>query len=650
MMMLFQIYPGSLRQGCWRGLVLYARVAGFLWLSCQCSIADTWHVSPQGNDGSPGTPAQPFATLGRAVEASRHAPPNTPRRIVLAGGDYFQVVVNLGPADSDLTIEAAPGTEPVLHGGQVLAGFRPLEGSLFVAASLDAAEAAANGLRMLWVNGRLAPRARFPATGRLRHRSEFKVGWMGTYGGGWERKPTREELTTLRVNPAGLGANFAPACAELTIFHEWDESLVGVRSYDATNGVIRFSSEAGHPPGAFGNSSFVVWNTRDGMTEPGQWFHDRERQRVVYWPLPGEDISKLRVIVPTTEALLRIQGGSNTPVRNLSLRGLTLAVANTPLKPGGFGAYAFEGAITAEHLEQCRFEELHIRHVGGQGIKLTQAAACLIEGCEIEDTGAGGVLCQDVRESTIETTSIHHVGRAYPSGIALTCTGVSNRIRDNFVHHTPYVGITADGSGACIESNLIERVMLELHDGAGIYLGGANHLVRANVCRDIGQAPGDKRHAYYMDELMRASRLEGNLAIRCPSPLHNHLASGNDIVNNVFVHDGDLRLSFFRCDAHRLERNLVVAGGRIDIYRPEAVSRWSSNLLFSRSGVVQGFPVGQYSAGAPFPLQVKGDSLNADPQLRIGDMSVDWAADSPAAALGIRPLNLKVGARRAKGL
>ena len=632
----------------------YARLAAATLLLAigltQTSHAAEFHVSPRGDDTHAGTPDRPLASLNRAVEVARQAPQRASRRIVLHGGDYFEVAVRLEPADSGLVIEAAVNEQPVLHGGRVLTGFHPEEGPL-VAADLPAADVGADGIRMLSVNGRLAPRARFPAKGRLQHRSEFNVGWMGTYGGGWARKPTADELTTLLVTPADLGRHFSPANAELTIFHEWDESLVGVRSFATNTGIIRFMSDAGHPPGAFGKRSFVLWNTRDGLTESGRWLHDRERNRIVYWPLPGEEPAQLRVVLPRTETVLRLQGTRTNPVRSVVVRGLTLAVTDTPLKAGGFGAYAFEGALTGEHLQDCQFEGLSIRQAGGYGIKLTETARCRITHSEITDTGAGGLLGQGMQFAEIRDNHIHNVGRAYPSGIGLVCCGVSNQVAGNFVHHTPYVGITCDGAAARIESNRIESVMLELHDGAGIYLGGSNHLIRANVCRKIGDAAhtdgdlgdmkagGGRRHAYYMDELMRQSRLEGNLAVQCPSPLHNHIASDNAIVNNVFLHDGDLRLSFYRCDTHRLERNLVMAQGKIEIYGPEAVSAWTNNLFFSKAGTVVGFPLkGGYTPQAPAPLRISGVLTSEDPQASAtADGWVEWPTNALPARLGISP-------------
>jgi hypothetical protein len=94
--------------------------------------------------------------------------------------------------------------------------------------------------------------------------------------------------------------------------------------------------------------------------------------------------------------------------------------------------------------------------------------------------------------------------------------------------------------------------------------------------------------------------------------------------------------------AHRLERNLVVAAGKIEVYWPEAVSVWTNNLFFSEAGTIVGVPLQKgYSPGTPAPLEVPGVLMNEDPQVQFtGGGFVEWPAGSPAAPLGIEPLRL----------
>jgi hypothetical protein len=86
-------------------------------------------------------------------------------------------------------------------------------------------------------------------------------------------------------------------------------------------------------------------------------------------------------------------------------------------------------------------------------------------------------------------------------------------------------------------------------------------------------------------------------------------------------------LSFFRCEIHRLESNLVVAAGQIAIYRPEAMSHWSNNVFYSRTGAVTGYPVDRYDPGKPFTFRNAGVIVGPDPAAACaGDSRVSCLA------------------------
>jgi hypothetical protein len=89
-----------------------------------------FHVSPSGSDGNPGNRSKPFASLSRAIAASHEVPPSRARRIVVHGGEYFEVAVVLDPRDSGLVIEGASDGEPVLYGGRRIEGFKSDGGPL----------------------------------------------------------------------------------------------------------------------------------------------------------------------------------------------------------------------------------------------------------------------------------------------------------------------------------------------------------------------------------------------------------------------------------------------------------------------------------------------------------------------------------------
>ena len=615
----------------------------------------TFCVAPGGRDAWSGQLAQPnaegtdgpLATLAAACRAARQVGPEKPRRIVLQAGDYFlDAPVVLTGRDSGLTIEAADGADATLYGGRRITGWEK-DGATFYAAALPSVREGHWDFRAFIVNGRYCPRSRLPEEGTFEHLSIFDVPWMSTTGGGWKRKPTEEELTTLKYKPDDLGAWLDVNNAEINVHHMWDESLVGLSAIDTGAHTLTFSSPTGHPAGAFGVKTYVLWNLRKGMTRPGQWYLDRTRGKVVYWPLPGEDMMTVDAIAPTVESIITLQGTREAPVRDVTIRGLRLSVTTTPLKAGGFGAGRFDGALSATATESCTFADLEIINVGGQGIK-AQGTDLHITGCHVHHVGACGVRHHGTR---VEVTDnhIHHIGLTYASAIALTGGGEDSLIAHNHVHHTPYSAVTYGGQDSRLEGNLIHDAMLELHDGGGIYcFAGKNLILRGNYIRDITDTGGYGASAYYLDERSEGCLVEGNLSVNVVRPSHNHMAHKNTIRNNVFINDGDLRLTWPRSSDYRFEKNVLYARGKIVLENREGISELTHNIFFSVENQVECRKLNRYSQTGTYGLESDDSNLLVDPKLtafRSG--KVETAPDSPVGRLGITPIDVSdAGPRR----
>jgi hypothetical protein len=608
----------------------------------------TFFVGPGGDDGWSGRLAQantngtdgPLATLAAACRAARAAGSTEPRTIVIRSGEYFlDAPIVLTDKDNGLTIEAATGANVVLDGGRAITGWEK-DGERFYAAPLEGVREGQWDFRALVVNERYCPRARLPEKGRFEHRSVFDVRWMSTTGGGWQRKPTEKELTHLQYKPEDLGAWLDVKNAEVTVYHMWDESLVGLAAMDTEAQTLTFSSPTGHPPGAFGVKEYVVWNIREGMTQPGQWYLDRTRGKLVYWPLPGEDMSKAKVIAPVVESIFTLKGTRDKPVQNVTIRGLTLAVTTTPLKAGGFGAGRFDGALSATGTVGCTFAELEVVHAGGQGIKAS-GTDLQITDCHVHHVGACGIRYRGTRV-TVTDNHVHDIGLTYSSAIALPGGGADSQISHNHIHHCPYSAVTYGGKNTRIESNLIHNAMQELHDGGGIYcFAGENLVLRGNFIRDIVDTGGYGASAYYLDERSENCVVEGNLSVNVVRPSHNHMAKNNTIRNNVFINDGDLRLTWPRSSGYRFEKNILWAKGRIRLENREGIVQLADNIFFSERGTVECRKLDRYAGAETYAMPPGQGNKHVDPRLlRYRQGKVEVAADSVAHELGIVPLDV----------
>ncbi|MEI8291894.1 MAG: right-handed parallel beta-helix repeat-containing protein [Verrucomicrobiota bacterium] len=575
-------------------------VMGTLALVTTVRAAD-FFVATNGRDSNPGTISQPFATLPAARDAARLAGAGSHRITVMPGEYFLAQTLELDARDNGLTIESAAGGMATLYGGQVITGWRR-DGDKFWCADLPGVKEGTRDFRALVVNGRLAERSRVPETGTLMHRSKFDVASLPAVAGYWARQPTLQERTSLEYDPKDIPPTFEIRNAEVRVYHSWDESLVGISRQDEPRHMFTLSPPARFPPGAFGVKKYVICNTREGMTKPGQWYLDRVAGRVCYWPLAGEDLKKVRAIAPVLECIISIVGTNKAPAQNITLRGFALQATTTPLKPAGFAAMHYDGALHLQQARQCVVEKLDISNVGGLGILASDLLECQLRDCQIHHIGAGGASVTGAR-TVVARNHIHHVGLYYPGAAALYCNSLVRtnvaaglHIFRNEVHDAPYCGIIIGGEHLLVEGNLVYRVMREMQDGAGIYGNAKHSLVRGNVVRDIVKmGEGTGVSAYYLDEGSEDTVVERNVSLGIERPTHNHITTRITLRDNVFNSPTNMILSFQRSSGAIFSNNIVVAPGKISVSPPNAVKVWTNNLVI-REGLDQG--------GAPQPFTI----------------------------------------------
>lgn len=605
------------------------------------SIVSGWcqiFVSPSGSDANVGSSTKPVATLSKAIERSHALPTGSARQIVVQPGTYFDTMVALTSADSNLSITSPDGTPATLVGGIPLNGWREIDDRFWAATLPDGRDW---DVRLLQVNGRFCPRARFPEHGVLKHLSVFDVPWMSTTGGGWKRPPTTNELTTLNYKAGDIPADLEITNAEITVFHMWDESVAGVSAQNVASNTLTLRPPLGHPAGAFGVKDYCIWNTKEGMTQPGLWYFDRSHGRIVYWPLPGEEMEKAVAIVPTQRSIIRIFGATN-----VTLRGLNLSVTTVPLVTGGFAAGNFDGAIQLEKVSGATLSRLQIRNVAGHAIKATwEDNSMRFEDCDFSNCGAGGLYLSGANNRA-SNNLIHDIGLMFPSAVGVNGGGSNSTLSHNEIYDTSYSAIDFGGENLVIENNLIYRCMKVMHDGGAIYSYGSKHtVIRGNVARDIIDTGGYGASSYYLDEQCRDCVVENNILLNVARPSHNHMATNNTVCNNVFITTGDMRLTFPRSTGYTLKGNVLYAGGSIVFEGLNNVGVWSKNVVYSGTGKIEGAILKNYSTTSTVS-GVREDTRVADPLfVDLAKTNLHYKADSLALELGLKPLDLSQAGR-----
>jgi len=547
--------------------------------------ATLFFISPEGMDGNPGTREQPLKTFEAARDAARGRRPSYCRIIVLPGEYFISKPFELDSRDNGLTIEAEQNGTVIITGGSPVTGWYR-DGEKFWCADLPGVREGTWDFRTFIVNGRMAERTRYPDTGTFLHRQVFNVRWIDI---AWERKPTQEELITMAYDPKDIPDDLDVRNAEVRVYHMWDESLVGVAHNDIQRHELIFSSPCVHPPGGYGINKYVIFNTREGMTRPGQWYLDRTAGRVVYWPLKDENMNRAQAIAPGIEQIFHISGTREKKVEKIVIRGLSFRATTTSLKLAGFGAASFKGAVNIEFADQCTFEKLEISNAGSLGLSAQQITDCRIVDCNIHHTGGSGARFNG-SDSFFSGNKIHDAGINYPSSVGLTANGEHLHIYRNEVYNIPYNGMSVGGSDLLVEENHIYHVMQELHDGAAIYCYiGQRIIYRGNLTHDIEEfGKGYGVSSYYFDSGTRDCIMERNVSLGVRRPIHLDYTTNATLRDNTFITQGDMTLSFQQSADCIFAHNTIIAPGKITVGHPNAISTWKDNLIYRNGQVING--------------------------------------------------------------
>ncbi len=531
---------------------------------------DVFFVANNGNDSWSGTLPTPnttktdgpFATLQRARDAVRElkAAQGLKRtvKVLVRGGTYYLTEpLVLEPRDSGtkehhIVYAAFPKERPVISGGRLLAcNWKRYRGKIMVCTIPDV-KAGKLYFRQLVVDGKRQPRARLPKQGTyLREKAlgptsfQFRQGDMHVW-------PNLEDV-------------------EVVVFHSWNESRLRIESLDQKKRIVHFRDpKARHVigwTGAGGPNRYYIENTLDGIHGPGQWCLERKSGKLYYWP--SNSLANSQFVVPVLQTLVELHGNieQDRYIQYVDFRGLTFSDTCWTLPPNGYpdcgdvGDIVEPSAIMFSGTRHCSLRDCRIKNTGTYAVEVT-GDDNRIEDNEIYATGGGGVITRSYGKlrNIIAYNHIHDCGLVYPSAVGINIDDGGGTIAHNLIHDISHSGVYArhwatatqpkerrnQQQGLAIEYNEIHDVMLNINDGAGIFIRDSNITINNNLIHDVygydNRCPG---WGIYLGCETRDTSVTNNVVYNTTESVHVWYHDRNVVLeNNIFVGPRKMQIDY----------------------------------------------------------------------------------------------------------
>jgi len=664
-----------------------------------------FYVSPLGDDAASGTTLQtPFKTITRARDAVRAVkqtgPLNQPVIVYLREGRYelsaplvFESQ-DSGAPDCPVTYMAYRHETPVITGGRSITGWTQGEDGLW---EVDLPEVRSGQwtFTQLYVNGRLRSRPRLPKEGY------YKIANFSQK----DKSPWAARSDNFTFRAGDIKASWlTPEDIDVVVPRFWVSSRQHIKSVDEATNHVTFTASTGYRYSddfTRQGARYYVENVFEALDFPGQWYLDRKAGRLLYKPMPGEDMRAADVVAPYAPKFIELKGDSMQRefVEYIHFKGLTFVHNNWQLPKGNVGdgqsAPQVEGAVMMEGAQYCQFDRCVFRNLSSYCFQIDKGCSHnRITHSEMGHLGGGGVRmgggsAEDhplllTGNNTISDNTIHHIGQIHhaATGVWIQHSG-GNVIAHNAIHHTYYSAIAVGwvwgylpsvSTHNVFEYNHIHDVGQEvLSDMGGIYMLGVapGTVVRNNLIHDI-QSHGYGGWGIYTDEGSTHVLIENNIVYntKCAG-FDQHYGKENMLRNNIFALGHEEQINRSRMEEHisfTMTRNIIywqedipaLSGQWQDKtfqHRPgkpwfDSVSSSTTeifdyNLYYNPNKTLEDVQFGPWTFAQWQARKQDLHSEYADP-LFVNPEQYDFRLkpESPAFALGFRPIDMStVGPR-----
>lgn len=311
---------------------------------------------------------------------------------------------------------------------------------------------------------------------------------------------------------------------------DWADSYEKVASIDPNHGEILTAE----PHGVYGytpGKRFRVLNLLQELDAPGEWYVDREKGVLYFYP-PDQGDGELMVSLLETPLI------TLSEVSHVKLQGITFEVC----RGTGIEVRGGSGVVIAG----CTF-----RNIGTVGVIIEGGTAHKVVSCDFMDLGDGGMQVSGGDRNTL-TPCKHEVLNCLFTRFSRWCrtyrpavfvNGVGVRVAHCLMYDAPHNAILWGGNDHLYEFNEIHHVCTETGDAGAFYTGRdfttRGTVIRYNYFHDIGRKLKGSGFldvmSVYLDDCASGMTVFGNVFYRAGRAAMIGGGRDNTIENNIFV-------------------------------------------------------------------------------------------------------------------
>lgn len=476
-------------------------------------------VSPSGTDTSIGSRAAPLASLKEAMKRIRGGNSNLAGKTIrLLPGVHRQAA----PIELESIDSGTPGAPVLIEGGlegkTIISGARPVFGWRPLPDSETPRRVPIQARGHLWVAS--LPRETWPdlpglvasGFGRpllphcmellFRHKCMPLARWPNA---GFAVITSLDLQGPQRLFSIKTGGHDNDWGQEPDLWaygywnQDWRDSYERVQSSDHDFSTLRLlTGPVGSPKSG---QRVRILNALSELDEPGEWYLDILDRKIYFWPtirLKDGDIEL--TFLPT---IINAKGVRNLYFRNIIFEGSRSTALS--LKD-----------VVGVTVQSCRFT-----NIGGNALEI-EGSYCLINGCEILETGEGGIILSGGDRQTLlaghlvargnRISSFNRWGRCYRPAIQLA--GVGNIADSNVINGAPHSAILFSGNDHEISCNSISNVCRESGDSGAIYSGrdwaARGTIINNNKINNVGGGLPQPVAGIYLDDQLSGVTVKNN--------------------------------------------------------------------------------------------------------------------------------------------